>query len=121
MPKALGHKLDVDIHSYLQIIYTLEITPPSLSRVAYFMYSPFFPLKRASSQIRLKITLIKRNIRAPKVRRIQRSLGNSRQALPCNKWFSPSNCGGQAAGVVERPDGLVFDEGFSTREGIFVG
>jgi hypothetical protein len=65
--------------------------------------------------------LIKRNISAPKIRRIQRSLSNSRQALPSNKWFSSPNCGGKAAGVVERPDGLVFDEGFGAGEGISVG
>jgi hypothetical protein len=65
--------------------------------------------------------LIKRDIRAPKIRRIQRSLGDSWQALPRNKWLSSSYCGGQAAGVVERPDGLVFDEGFGTGEGVSVG
>jgi hypothetical protein len=65
--------------------------------------------------------LVKRYIGAPKVRRIQRSLRNGRQTLPRNKWFSSPNCGGQAARVVERPDGLVFDEGFGAGEGVSVG
>lgn len=67
-------------------------------------------LKCGSSQVRSKISVLKRHIRAPKVRRLQRALRRRRKTLPRDQRLRPARRAGGVQSVVQGEDAQVLDE-----------